>query len=223
MSSCVRSRIVFGSPGRLGAVLGLAGWLVATTACTKAPGAVQTSPTPPAVSAQPAPVPASPAPPAPVAAPAPPAAPAAAAAPARPPAPPPLLGLVVRQNLKEYEAWKSLFVQPYVPDAGVVETIKAKAADVTVLLIMATWCPDSKRELPRFFAIMDAANLRDTVLTMIAVDRTKKDPGGLTEKWGITRVPTFVFLRNGQEVGRVVEKTPAGSTLEAEIAKALGG
>jgi thiol-disulfide isomerase/thioredoxin len=89
-------------------------------------------------------------------------------------------------------------------------------------MIMATWCPDSKRELPRYFVIMDAAGVADSTLTMVGVDRTKKDSEGLTEKWGITRVPTFVFFRKGQEIGRVVERVPAGSTLEAEIAKMLG-
>jgi thiol-disulfide isomerase/thioredoxin len=92
---------------------------------------------------------------------------------------------------------------------------------VTVLLIMATWCPDSKRELPRFFAIMDGVGMNEAMLTMVGVDRTKKDPEGLTEKWGITRVPTFVFLRDGREVGRVVEKLPAGTTLEGEVARLL--
>jgi hypothetical protein len=56
---------------------------------------------------------------------------------------------------------------------------------------------------------------------MVGVDRTKKDADGLAEKWGVTRVPTFVFLRDGQEVGRVVERTPAGVTLEGEIARLL--
>ena len=90
-----------------------------------------------------------------------------------------------------------------------------------MLVIMATWCPDSKREMPRYFAIADAAGLSDAVMTMVGVDRSKKDAEGLTEKWAVTRVPTFVFFRKGQEVGRVVEKVPAGSTLEAEIAKVL--
>jgi thiol-disulfide isomerase/thioredoxin len=88
---------------------------------------------------------------------------------------------------------------------------------------MGTWCPDSKRELPRFFATMEAAGIGDSVLTMVGVDRTKKDAEGLTEQWNITRVPTFVFLRDGREFGRFVERTPAGSTFEAEIAKILSG
>ena len=136
-------------------------------------------------------------------------------------APAPLLGHVTREELRTYEPWKPLFVEPYAPDAAAIAAIKANANGVTVLLIVATWCPDSKREVPRFFAIMDATGLGDATLTMVGVDRTKKDAEGLTEKWGVTRVPTFVFLRNGQELGRVVERTPAGATFEGEIARIL--
>jgi thiol-disulfide isomerase/thioredoxin len=158
----------------------------------------------------------------PAAAPVPAAAPATATAAAtRPPAPAPLLGHVTRDEVRAYRPWQPLFVEPYQPDPGALAAIKANASDVTVLLIVATWCPDSKREVPRFFAIMDGAGIRESQLTMVGVDRTKKDAEGLTDKWGITRVPTFVFLRNGQEVGRVVEKTPAGATLEGEIARVL--
>jgi thiol-disulfide isomerase/thioredoxin len=129
---------------------------------------------------------------------------------------------VTRAQLKTYEPWQSLFAQaPYSPDPAAVAAIKSGGQDLTVLMIMATWCPDSKRELPRYFAIMDAAGVADSTLTMVGVDRTKKDAEGLTEKWSITRVPTFVFFRKGQEIGRVVERVPAGTTLEAEIAKAL--
>jgi len=137
------------------------------------------------------------------------------------PAPAPLLGHVTREELRAYEPWRPLFVELYAPDAAAIAAIKANATDVTVLLIVATWCPDSRREVPRFFAIMDGAGISERQLTMVGVDRTKKDAEGLTEKWGITRVPTFVFLRNGQELGRVVERVPAGATLEGEIARVL--
>jgi thiol-disulfide isomerase/thioredoxin len=174
----------------------------------------------PAPAAQPPAAPATPA-----AQPAPPptaAAPAASAAPAaRPPAPPPLVGHLTRAALHDYASWIPLWEQPYTPDPAAVATIKAHASKMTVLAIMATWCPDSKREMPRYFATMDAAGIGDAGLTMVGVDRTKKDAEGLTEQYGITRVPTFVFLRDGKEIGRFVEKTPVGSTLEAEIAKIL--
>lgn len=143
--------------------------------------------------------------------------------PAPVPAPPPLLGHVTPAALKAYAPWAVLWEQPYVPDPAAVAVIKSGARNVTVLLVMGTWCPDSKRELPRYFATMDAAGLGDSMLTMVGVDRTKKDTEGLTERYEITRVPTFVFFRDGKEIGRFVERTPVGSSFEAEVAKILGG
>jgi hypothetical protein len=157
--------------------------------------------------------------------PAPPAAPApvASPAPAAPAAPAPLLGYVTTAELKAYAPWALLWEQPYVPDPSAVAAIKACPKDYTILLVMGTWCPDSKREVPRYVATAAAAGISDSVLTMVGVDRTKKDSEGLTEKWNITRVPTWVFFRDGKEIGRFVERTPAGSSFEAEIARILGG
>ena len=209
--------------------------LLAVSCGSKTPPATTPSPTTPPAAARPATPPAAPVAAKPPAQPVPASPPVAqpstaqpgSAPPAtapRPPAPLPLLGHVSRADLTAYDSWKPLFAAaPYVPDATAVTTIRSSAQGVTVLLIMATWCPDSKRELPRYFAIMDAAGVADSTLTMVGVDRTKKDSEGLTDKWAITRVPTFVFLRKGQEIGRVVERVPAGSTLEAEMAKVFGG
>lgn len=130
--------------------------------------------------------------------------------------PAPLTGHVSRGALEDYETWKTLRGQDYVPDAEAVKTIADRARDVDVLLILATWCPDSKREVPRFFRIYDQSGLDLARVTMIAVDRTKKDAEGLTQKHGVERVPTFIFFRAGRELGRVVER--ATTTLEADMA-----
>jgi len=174
------------------------------------------APAPPTAAASPAPQPAAPATPAPPSAPL-----TTGGGIDRPAAPAPLLGHLTQEQVRAYAPWQPLFAEPYEPDADAITAIKASSGGVTVLLIVATWCPDSKREVPRFFAIMDAAGISASQLTMVGVDRSKKDAEGLAEKWGITRVPTFVFLRNRQEVGRVVERTPPGATLEAEIARLL--
>jgi thiol-disulfide isomerase/thioredoxin len=180
-------------------------------------GCAARRPAPPAAAA-----PASPAA-APPAAPAtpPPAAPAAAggrtpAAAPRPPAPAPLVGPVTRAALEDYETWKTLRAQDYSPDPAAVKTIAERGGDVTVLAIVATWCPDSKREVPRFFKILDEARVGMVRVTMVAVDRSKKDAGGLTEKHAVQRVPTFVFFRGEKEIGRVTER--ATTTLENDIA-----
>jgi hypothetical protein len=56
-------------------------------------------------------------------------------------------------------------------------------------------------------------------MKLLAVDRSKRDPEGLTAKWNVTRVPTFIFIRGGREIGRVVERPTA--TLEQDIAQIL--
>ena len=118
------------------------------------------------------------------------------------------------------EQWKALRAEDYTPDAAAVATIRDKAKDVTVFIVMATWCPDTRRDLPRFFKIADQAAWPESRMTLLAVDRTKKDPGGETVKWNVTRVPTFIFLRGGKEIGRVTERPT--TTLEQDIAQFVG-
>jgi thiol-disulfide isomerase/thioredoxin len=101
-----------------------------------------------------------------------------------------------------------------------VKTIAERGRDVQVLLILGTWCPDSKREVPRFFKILDQAGIGLDKVTMVAVDRSKKDAEGLTVKHEVLRVPTFVFFRDGQEIGRVTER--AVTTLENDVAMIVG-
>jgi thiol-disulfide isomerase/thioredoxin len=166
-----------------------------------------------------APVPAAPVP---AAAPAPPSstAPATSAAAApRPPAPAPLVGHVTRADLEAYVTWKELRAQDFTPDPTAVKTIAERAAGIEVLAIVATWCGDSKREVPRFFKIADQAKLPLERVTLVAVDRSKKDADGLAEKHGVTRVPTFVFFRDGREIGRFTEKST--TTIDNDIATIL--
>ena len=187
------------------AAVGLALAALSLAACAaKTPSAAAPAPAPPAAAA-PARAPD---------------APPAAARPAAPaPAPAPLTGPVTRAALENYETWKTLRAQDYTPDAATVKTIAERGKDVHVLAIVATWCPDSKREVPRFFKIYDQAGLGTGRVTMVGVDRTKKDAEGLTVKYEILRVPTFVFFRGDKEIGRVTER--AVTTLEQDIAAIL--
>jgi hypothetical protein len=160
---------------------------------------------------------AAPAPAAPAVAPAPAAAPATSPSPA---AAPPLTGKVTRAAIESFnEQWQALRAQDYEPDAAAVAAIREKWKGVEVYAVVATWCPDTRRDLPRFFKIADKAGWALGTMTLLAVDRTKKDAGGETVKWNVTRVPTFIFLRGGQEIGRVIERPT--TTLEQDIAAIL--
>ncbi|OFW03831.1 MAG: hypothetical protein A3H96_06510 [Acidobacteria bacterium RIFCSPLOWO2_02_FULL_67_36] len=118
------------------------------------------------------------------------------------------------------DQWKALRAEDYTPDEAAVATIGATSKEVTVFIVIATWCPDTRRDLPRFFKIADQAGWPASRMTLLAVDRTKTDPGGETAKWNVTRVPTFIFLRGGKEIGRITERPT--TTLEQDMARIVG-
>ena len=92
---------------------------------------------------------------------------------------------------------------------------------VTITTFMGTWCSDSKRETPRMLKILDAAKFKDKNFTLITVDRSKKKPTEFTTGNNIIRVPTFIFKKDGKEIGRIVER-PVES-LEKDMLKILNG
>lgn len=117
------------------------------------------------------------------------------------------------------DGWEELDPTAYQPDPDAIAMIKNHSQDLEVLLFLGTWCGDSKREVPHFFQVMDEAGIREEQLTMIALDRSKQDEEGLTDTWQIAYVPTFIFLEDGQEIGRIVERPM--TSLEADLATFL--
>jgi thiol-disulfide isomerase/thioredoxin len=104
----------------------------------------------------------------------------------------------------DYPRFKENFDTLHV-DNNFVEMIKTLHSGIDVLVALGTWCSDSKREVPRFLKIADLASIASAQIKYYGVDRTKKSADGLTDRYRIERVPTFIFLKQGNEVGRIVE------------------
>jgi thiol-disulfide isomerase/thioredoxin len=96
-----------------------------------------------------------------------------------------------------------------------VEMIRKLHGGTEMLVFFGIWCSDSQRELPRFLKLADLAGIPGERIRLYALDRSKKSRDGLTDRYAIERVPTFIFLRDGTEVGRIVERAQA--TLEADV------
>ncbi len=77
--------------------------------------------------------------------------------------------------------------------------------DISIKVVMGTWCPDSRREVPRFMRILDAWKFPAGRVIFIGVDDAKRSPVGEYIKLGIERVPTFIIYKNNIEVGRIIE------------------
>lgn len=108
----------------------------------------------------------------------------------------------------------------YIPSKKTVESIKPLLKNVKIKTFIGTWCGDSKREIPKLYKILDKAKFNYKNLTMIGVNRSKK-ANGLEKDLNIKRVPTFIFYKKGKEIGRFVEHTVNGATLEQDVFEIL--
>jgi thiol-disulfide isomerase/thioredoxin len=91
--------------------------------------------------------------------------------------------------------------------------------DLTITIVMGTWCPDSRREVPRFMRVLDLWNFPQDNVTFIGVDNTKLAPVGGYDALNIERVPTFIILKNKVEAGRIIENPE--TSLEQDIVNIL--
>jgi hypothetical protein len=128
-------------------------------------------------------------------------------------------GPLTPDALRSYDAkWQAAF-------AGANPSVEASRALASVppggevLVVLGTWCGDSRREVSRFVKALDAAGPVPFGTRWIGVDREKKAPGFDAQALGIRYVPTFIVSRGGHEIGRVVESSPDG--IELDVAALL--
>jgi hypothetical protein len=128
-----------------------------------------------------------------------------------------LFGAISQQQLYfDFPDWKAED-ESYQPDSSIISQLRKIATPFQVKIFLGTWCPDSRRETPRFFKIIRQAGLTEIGnVEMWAMDRKKKLPDNSAGPWNIERVATFIFIRDNREIGRIVE-TPDALTLEENI------
>ena len=128
-----------------------------------------------------------------------------------------LTGTFSRQEFIDRCEWKTKVKENYKPNSLYIDSLsKTQPADVK--LFLGTWCSDSKKWVPRFFAIQPKLPVQS--LEIISIDTTKKDAAGLTKQLRVDSIPTFIFYREGKEIGRFVEK-PAEKQLEKQLYQIL--
>lgn len=134
-----------------------------------------------------------------------------------------LTGVASKDNFLQepYNSWFLPNYENYNLNTEVVEQLKPLLKSVTIKAFMGTWCGDSKEQTPVFYKILDATNFNYKNLQLITVDRSKKTPNNLQEGFDVQRVPTFIFFKEGKEIGRFVEFPR--ETVEADMLKIVSG
>ncbi|MDM8159224.1 thioredoxin family protein [Labilibaculum sp. K2S] len=94
----------------------------------------------------------------------------------------------------------------YLPDTTIIKELREQnLTDISIHLIIGSWCHDSHREVPRFIKILEEINFPFDQLNMNALDSGKSSPDFDAKANKVTNVPTAIIYRNGEEIGRIIE------------------
>jgi thiol-disulfide isomerase/thioredoxin len=117
-----------------------------------------------------------------------------------------LTGRLQVEQLLDVKGWFDADFVSYEPSKYFCDKIMEQLGSTSIVCVLGVWCDDCKREVPRFIKVLQAVNFDPKRLTLIGVDRQKVSPGGEQAQYTIDRIPTIIFLKDGRELGRIVEK-----------------
>jgi len=95
--------------------------------------------------------------------------------------------------------------QGYIPYSKAVAALRENRDAIQLIVFSGTWCADSKIVIPKLYALMDSSGFSEESVTLLGVDRSKKTLSHLAEAFNITGIPTIIVMKEGKELGRVVE------------------
>ena len=108
-------------------------------------------------------------------------------------------------NDTSFSWWWNSAYNRYEVDSVDAEELKVKLEDVDIKIVMGTWCSDSRTEVPHFYKILDEINYPNEKVTLINVNRDKQGLENEVAGLDINFVPTFIFYKAGEEIGRIIE------------------
>ncbi len=144
-----------------------------------------------------------------------------------PPLTPVLVGPLEPERILAVPGWRGEY-EAYTPDTAAIERLRSalrRGATLRVVVVLGSWCSDSRREVPHLLRIAGEAGAGSTLqIQLEGVDRTLvvEDPAwdpAILPGQRPRAVPTIVVLGPaGEELARVVE-TPT-EPLELTLARA---
>ena len=119
-----------------------------------------------------------------------------------------------------FAEWYKKSQDEYEPNTDVFNDLDI-LIDSEVTVYIGTWCGDTKRWVPKFMKLWKSLDLPLDRIKLIALhnepDHYKQGPNGEEKGQNIHKVPTFIFHKEGKEVGRMVERPL--TSLEIDLAQ----
>lgn len=134
-----------------------------------------------------------------------------------------LIGEVELEDFQQppFSTWFDPMYKSYKPDEAALKTIQENIKDYEIVMFMGTWCADSQREVPKFYKLLELSDYDLSRLQVKAVSEDKTLPNDGQKEYNVMYVPTIIFLKDGEEIGRFVEYS--NEELEEDIAKIVSG
>ncbi len=119
-------------------------------------------------------------------------------------------------GLNWYEEGKAT----YAPDSAAISIIQKYINEYDIVAVLGTWCGDSHYLFPKFMKVLEDAGQDSDRIKMYTADRSKNALNMEKQLYSIERLPTFIFYKNNNEKGRIVESIE--EPIEIWMAKFLG-
>ena len=105
--------------------------------------------------------------------------------------------------------WQEKYEQ-YDPPAETLELLKSRLAGLKIDVYLGLWCPDSRNNLPPFIKILDRLAAGVPVRYFGVPRKPSRDVKYYVVDMAVERVPSFIFYRDGKEIGRIIENPKTG-------------
>jgi thiol-disulfide isomerase/thioredoxin len=110
-------------------------------------------------------------------------------------------------------------VDEYTPDPSEISFLRSFKSQVEIEVYFGTWCPHCKVMVPKFIKTMKSAANPNIVVSYVGVPKNFGDYAPAKAK-DVKGIPTFIFYKDGKEIGRIPGE-PTNGSIEHAVAEML--
>ena len=111
--------------------------------------------------------------------------------------------------------WYTNGIAGYTPKKKHIKKLRPALSAYSMVVVMGTWCGDSKDLIPKLHNVLVAAEYPMSKLVIYGVDRAKVAGNGAEKTYDISRVPTIILFDGTKEIGRITESVD--KSMEADL------
>jgi len=125
---------------------------------------------------------------------------------------------VTKDAILSQEGWMEIYEAAQLDTTVMYQIASQLDNSLRIDVYLAYWCKDSKNNLPPFIKIVEELGEERCEVHYFVVERkASREVKYFIDDLKVERIPTFIFYRDGEEIGRIIENPEtslAGDFLE---------